>query len=209
MRTNLGARALLPFIVVITMAGSACNKPAPSGSTSAASTSSAVSTATRAAHVDAPASVTTAEVQMRDKRKVAFSIELPEGLKDVSESPLVKQYAKEAKKYDGYSFQVMEANPKWAAAGLDMMVAEAEKSPDAIKNKAKILDKGKTDDGWYLASSIEEGPTKKAVILMSLAKTGDVSLMCRGNVEGPLADQAEASAAVLVKACKSLKIAAR
>lgn len=142
---------------------------------------------------------------MRDKKKVAFSIELPEGLKDVSEQASIKRYALEAKKYDGYSFQIMEANPKWAEAGLDKMLEEAEKSPDAKKNNAKILDKGTTDTGWYFASSIEENK-KKAVILVGIAAKGDVKLMCRGNVEGPLAEDAEKSAAVIVKACKSLTI---
>lgn len=143
---------------------------------------------------------------MRDKKKVAFSIELPEGLKDVSEpGRAVLRYAKDAKSYEGYSFQVMEANPKWVDGGLDKLVEEAETSPEAKKNQAKVLDKGTTEDGFFFASSIVEGK-KKAVVSVGVVKKGEAKLMCRGNVEGPLAEEPEKAAAVLVKTCKSLKI---
>ncbi|HVY49556.1 MAG TPA: hypothetical protein VHB21_26870 [Minicystis sp.] len=50
---------------------------------------------------DAPARATqvvTGEVELRSgKKKVGYSIELPKGLRDVSELPIIKQYAKQAK----------------------------------------------------------------------------------------------------------------
>jgi hypothetical protein len=182
-------------------AGATSASPAGSG----AATSKPGAGAAAEAPAAPPAEVTRGEVEMRDGKKVPFSIELPPGLRDVSERGSIKQYALEARKFDGYSFQVMEANPKWTSGGLEKMVAEAETSPDAVKNKAKILDKGTTEDGWHFASSIEEG-TKKAVISLGVVTKGDVTLMCRGNVEGPLADRAEESARVILQTCKTLKI---
>lgn len=155
-----------------------------------------------------PAGVLTkGEVEGRDgKSKIAFSIELPEGLKDVSD-PKWKgavDYRKEAKAYDSYGFSVTEANEKFVELGLDGFLAEASKNPDFVKNKVQILDKAKTDNGWYMARSLEEG-TKKEVGVMLIVTDKGVSLMCRAEVEGALAVP-EVAPGVLLGVCKTLKI---
>lgn len=150
---------------------------------------------------------TTGEVERRDgKSKIAFSIDLPEGLKDVSD-PKWKgavDYRKEAKAYDSYGFSVTEANEKFIELGLDGFLAEAQKNPDFVKNKVQILDKGKTDNGWYMARSLEEG-TKKEVGVMLIVTEKGVSLLCRAEVEGALAVP-DVAPGVLLGVCKTLKI---
>jgi hypothetical protein len=204
---------VLPLVIGLAACGDKAAPAAGSGApgASGAPAKSAVSTAS-AAHEAPPTpkgQTVTGEIETRDKKKIAFSIELPEGLSDVSERPQsIREYAKEKGKYDGYTVQVMQANPEFAKGGLDSMLKLSESDPDAKKNNAKLLDKGGGDDAFYMAHSIEEGgPSgKKAVLLFYIAKKGEQALQCRGNVEGPLANEADTSLKVILAACKSLKI---
>jgi hypothetical protein len=99
---------------------SAANSAKP---TSSAAPPPAASSAAKAP--EAPA--TTGEVETFDKKKIGFSIALPEGLKDVSETPASKEYAKEAKKYDGYRVTIMHEEGKRAGkAAFDELLKVAE-----------------------------------------------------------------------------------
>jgi hypothetical protein len=200
------ARSIFGVAVLTLATGCRGEKSAPAAgvSASAQATTAAAPHGTTAA---AEATVTRGEVELHEgkKGKVAFTIELPKGLKDVSERPYMKEYAKQAKVYDGYSIMIMEANPALARLDLEPALALVSKDPDFVKNRAKLVDKGTTGDGWYFAHTIQEGK-KKSVVLTAVARKGDVALQCRGSVEGPLANRTEASAAVLVKACKTLKL---
>jgi hypothetical protein len=155
---------------------------------------------------------TKSEVELRaSKKKVAFTIDLPDGIKDFSERAEMKSFSKvkqdlaDMKTYEGYSFQVMEGNPKWKEAGLETTLAELTKDGDFAKNKGKILDKGSDGDGFWFSSSIEE-KDKKGLLTMRLVAKGDVLLQCRGNFEGTNVEKPEEVAETLVKVCKSLKI---
>jgi len=167
----------------------------PGTSGSAATTASALTSGT----ADAPGAPTTGEVETLGKKKIGYSIVLPEGLKDVSEFAYIKDYRKEPKKFDGYSVSIMEAKPAIVLAGLDGMIAEAEKA------KGKVLKKDKWDDGWYVAVAIDERG-KKGVVLQGITSRGELSLTCRGNVEGDLAADGPAAADVVARACRTLKI---
>lgn len=186
------------------------------GSSSAASSSSARSTTTtpassgsaKAAPPEKPAAAkTTGDLELHSsKKKVPYTIELPEGLKDVSESPVVKQYRKDKDKFDSFGFSILEGDEKFIKAGLDTVLTELQKDPDFVKNKVKILDKGTTPTGWYWTHSLEEGGGKKAVAATLIVTKGDVSLQCKGEVEGKLADKPEESATALLDVCKTLAI---
>lgn len=143
--------------------------------------------------------VTSGEVEAADKKKLGFSITLPEGLKDTSEFPYMKRYGKEAKAFDGYSFIITAPDGARAKLTIEAFLAEAE------KQKVTVLDKDTWGNGWYVVAAIEEG-SKKAIVLQGMMWKGDVRLSCRGNVEGPLAADGKASGDVLARACKSLTI---
>lgn len=185
------------------------------GSSSATSSAAARTTTTApassgSAQAAAPAkpagAKTTGEVELHSsKKKLAYSIELPEGLKDVSESAVVKQYRKDKEKFDSFGFSILEGNEKFIKAGLDTTLAELSKNPAFVKNKVKILDKGTTATGWYWTHSLEEGG-KKAVTATLMITKGDVSLQCKGEVEGALADKPEESSKAMLEACKTLTI---
>jgi hypothetical protein len=200
---------LLPFVAFpLALAACSADRSTPaSGAPSPAKPSSQAAATTPAAPKSAATEATTGAVELPDgnKKKVGYAIELPKGLKDVSEVPYIKEYAKAAKASDGYTFEVMAAKPALAALKLDAALALLMQDPDAVKNKAKILDKGTTDDGYYFAYSIHEGK-KSAVIVMAVKKKGDVSLQCRGNAEGPLANKPDEAQRTIVGACKTLKI---
>lgn len=190
--------------------GDSTGSASPSAAKSGAPVASGGATPPAAASTAKPAPVgvkTNGEVESSSGKKIAFTIDLPEGLKDVADaegSKIMKEYRKEAKKYDSYGFEVMEANEKLVSAGLDGFLEQATKSPEFTKNNVKILDKAKTDNGWYMARSIEEGAKKEVGIMMIVTANG-VSLMCRGEVEGALAVP-EVAPGVLLGVCKTLKI---
>lgn len=208
---------LLPSVFATTLLACGGSTEATGSSSAAAASAPAKSAAPPAASSAAkpatppkPAGVkTTGEVELREgNKKASFSIELPEGLKDVSETPAVKSYRKEKDKFDAYGFSVMGANPTWVKGGMDGTLGELEKDPDFKKNKVKILDKGKTDSGWYFTHSLEEGGGKKAVSATVIVTKGEASLQCQGEVEGALADKPEESAKAMLEACKTLTITA-
>lgn len=141
--------------------------------------------------------LTTGEIETHDKKKIGFSIALPEGLKDVSEEPFMKEYAKEKEKFDGYRVTILTEEGKRATkAAYDEILAEAEKT-------TKVLKKEFRDDGWSIVVALEE-KGKKAVVLQSVVSEGTVHLFCKGSAEGTF-DEAAAPDA-LAKACGSLKI---
>ena len=185
------------------------------GSSSAAASGAARSSAPPASSGSAQAAPpakpvgakTAGEVELHSsKKKAAYSIELPEGVKDVSDSSVVKQYRKDKEKFDAFGFSILEANEKFIKAGLETTLTELSKDPDFVKNKVKILDKGTTATGWYWTHSLEEGAGKKAVSATLMVTKGDVSLQCQGEVEGPLADKPEESAKAMLEVCKTLAI---
>jgi hypothetical protein len=197
-------RVVFSFAAVVSLGcGADRSSAAPSGSASAAARWPAASAA-----APAPGAPRTTKmsgvVDFREgkARKVGFTIELPPGLRDVSDHPTVRTYAQQAKTFVGYTFEVMQANPRFVSLGLEGAVAMATSDPDAVKNKAKILEKGTTPGGFYFAHEIQEGK-KRALIVILMLKKGDVSLQCRGNVEGPLADKTKESTRVIVDACKT------
>ncbi|NUP14329.1 MAG: hypothetical protein HOW73_50500 [Polyangiaceae bacterium] len=188
---------------------SASGSGAPT-STSSGSGSSAAAAATSAPKTETPAApkgvATKGEVKGADGKKIAYSIELPEGLKDVSDNDVVKMYGKDAKNFEGVTFQVSRAHEEWVKGGLDKTLGELQKSPDFTKNEAKIVDKNTFDNGWYFVATIVEGGKKKAVLLTSVITKDGKAVACRGNVEGPEADNPDKVVPVLIAGCKSLKI---
>ena len=169
--------------------------PSTASSATAESSSSARTTnrtpsgsATPASPASAPRNTVKGEVDKREGAgKITYSIDLPEGLKDVSDSEdrgIVKSYGKEPKKFDGITFTVLAASPKHVTAGLDGTLTNAEKSADFVKNQAKILQKDSFAGGWYFALSIQEGE-KKAVVLTAIITKGDLSLTCKAAWRAP------------------------
>lgn len=203
----------LAAVLAATLLGCSSSGSEAKPSSSAATTSStarASTSASPAATAPTPkpaAAKTTGEVELPgSKKKVAYSIELPDGLKDVSEVPGgVKAYRKDKTSFDSFGFNVLDAPGEWVKAGLDGTLDHLKKDPDFVKNKVKILDQGKTETGWYFTYSLEESG-KKAVTAALLITKGDVTLMCQGEVEGPLAEKSEESTKAMLETCKTLSI---
>jgi hypothetical protein len=211
--------SLLLAVSALTASLVACSGPSSgaAGSSSAASSGaprSASSAPSPSASIQAPppkpaGPKTTGEVEGRAaKKKMSFAIELPEGLKDVSDTPAIKQYRKAKDAFDAYGFMISDAPDAWIKAGLEATLTNLQKDPDFVKNKVKILDKNTTDDGWYFTHSLEEPSGKKAVSVTYMVTKGDVTLECHGEVEGALAEKADESSKAMLDVCKTLTITA-
>ncbi len=179
-----------------------------SSSTTRASSSAPGPAASSATAAPKPQGTKTAgEVELRSsKKKAAFTIELPEGLKDVSDFGGRRDYRKSKDAFDSFGFGISDTPAEWVKAGLDGTLEQLTKDPDFVKNKVKILDKGKTDTGWYFTHSLQEPSGKKAASVTLLVTKGDVTLTCRGEVEGALAENADESTKSMLETCKTLTI---
>jgi hypothetical protein len=196
-------RVALVAVALAAMAGCdsgdakpAAGKPTADSSAAAGDTKPAKAPATSSRKTVA----TKSEVKGK-KGMVSFTVALPEGLKDVSDSPVIKNFRKGKDEFSGYAFAI---GVERLVRPLEAEVARFEVAMKDPKKKGKMLDKGELDGGgWYVAASFEEGG-KRNVSLMSNVGSGDTLMMCRGDASGPeVADEA-AAAEVLRATCASI-----
>ena len=197
------------FGSALLLAAGGCNREAEAAPDTEAATPAKDEAPPASPEAKAPIKLTAGELSA-GKKKLRFTLALPEGLREVRDGlggGGMVSYRKNEKGYDGYSITV-GIDPRGTKDMLKPMKAAllAELEEAKKTKKAAVLSQGDWDNGgWYFSGSFEEAG-KPYVTMMSRIVVGDAVLMCRGDGEGEVAKTPEATAKVLVEACKSVKV---